>query len=438
MTDIARFDPWLQDDGPAALVIREPLEPVEGRDGVFFPATYAPTEDKKTFLGGYNIDSFSDGTNVCLVDSVGSQANRIEPLFAKPEYAGLVPQVSIRAGEKTITLLEAGHRAGDAIVRCSELKGELHGAFKAVLKGNAEPLAKIAPTSLVFGVWDSRDTEAKLPRLVSSTIRAFNVRKLSRSANYLVQQQLDYTKEELLPLWESDKAKELYSKRGFLNALASASHGGVMLMPNGSVKRDAVLSLAALRRLAVVESNGALSTDRTQALRRYILGLSLVALTAIQDPYLRQGCNLVPADEGKSRAFEIVHATGKREACAFLPSDPSECVKAAKQYAEAAAKEFGVGTNRAVAFDKKLAEKEIKGGEEKIKGEVASLDAAEKKFKLKTGKGKDQKEIDVLTNDSTAFLKGKVESTFEQVVAAGAKLDVEVTNGVAVKVAGKK
>src|SRR6266542_4468352 len=100
VTDIARFDPWLQDDGPAALVIREPLEPVEGRDGVFFPATYAPTEDKKTFLGGYNIDSFSDGTNVCLVDSVGSQANRIEPLFAKPEYAGLVPQVSIRAGEK--------------------------------------------------------------------------------------------------------------------------------------------------------------------------------------------------------------------------------------------------------------------------------------------------------------------------------------------------
>ena len=36
-------------------------------------------------------------------------------------------------------------------------------------KGDPTPLAKIAPTSLVFGVWDSRDTQAKLPRLVAST-----------------------------------------------------------------------------------------------------------------------------------------------------------------------------------------------------------------------------------------------------------------------------
>ena len=41
-------------------------------------------------------------------------------------------------------------------------------------------LAKIAPTSLVFGAWDSRDTQAKLPRLIASTIRAYDVVKLSR------------------------------------------------------------------------------------------------------------------------------------------------------------------------------------------------------------------------------------------------------------------
>ena len=40
---------------------------------VFFPPTYADV--------GYNIDSLSDGTKVATVDSVGSQANRIEPIF---------------------------------------------------------------------------------------------------------------------------------------------------------------------------------------------------------------------------------------------------------------------------------------------------------------------------------------------------------------------
>jgi CRISPR-associated protein Csb1 len=438
VNELTKFDDWLKEGGPAALVIREPLEPVEGPDGVFFPATYAPTEDKKTFLGGYNIDTYPDGTNVCLVDSVGSQANRIEPIFAKSEYAGLVPQVNIQAGEKKISLLEAGHRAGDAIVRCSELKNELHAAFKEVLKRNAEPLAKIAPTSLVFGVWDSRDTEVKLPRLVSSTIRAFNVKKLSRSANYLVQQQIDYTKEELIPLWESDKEKELYSKRGFLNALASASHGGVMLMPNGSIRRDATLNLAALRRLEAAVATDSQPTDKTQALRRYILGLSLVALTTIQDPYLRQGCNLVPADEGKFREFKIVLATGKRETCTMLPSDPITCSDAAKVYALAVAQAFSVGTDRNVVFDAKAAEKDIKGDSEKLKGAVVSLDAAEKKFKLKTGKGKDQKEIDVSTNDGTVFMKGKEGSTFDQIVVTGAKLEVEAANGVAVKVTGKR
>src|ERR1700692_4368240 len=106
------FDDWLKDDGPAALVIREHLVPVEGADGVLFPATFASGDG---FPGGYNIDQYPNGTNVCLIDSVGSQANRIEPLFMKDGYAGLVPQIVIKAGERRVNLLEAGHRAGDAI-----------------------------------------------------------------------------------------------------------------------------------------------------------------------------------------------------------------------------------------------------------------------------------------------------------------------------------
>ncbi len=206
MNVLKQYDAWLIDDGPAALVIREHLIPVEGPDGVLFPASFAPEEgadkDKSKFQGGYNIDSAPerktpDGKiNVCLVDTVGSQANRIEPLFAREKYKGLVPQVVITAGERSISLLEAGHRAGDALIRSTSLQADLHKAFKAVQAGDAEPLAKIAPTSLVFGVWDSRNTQAKVPRLVASTIRAYNVRSLTRSAQY--NPAAEYEKEELL------------------------------------------------------------------------------------------------------------------------------------------------------------------------------------------------------------------------------------------------
>src|SRR5450755_2799778 len=135
MSDLNKYDKWLNTDTVAAIVIREPLVPVEGADGVIFPATYAAAEDKNVFPGGYNIDPAEGDKNVCLVDSVGSQANRIEPIFAKPDYVKLVPQVTVKAGEKSVSLLEAGHRAGDALLRCTNLQKELQNAFKAVLRG---------------------------------------------------------------------------------------------------------------------------------------------------------------------------------------------------------------------------------------------------------------------------------------------------------------
>jgi len=354
--DVTRYDAWLADNGPAALVIREHLMPVEGKDGVLFPATYAAAEDKSKFSGGYNIDVFSDGTNVCLVDSVGSQANRIEPIFAEPEYAGLIPQVVVRAGNESINLLKAGHRAGDALVRCSGLQTELHEAFRAVLKGNAEPLAQITPTSLVFGVWDSRDTQAKLPRLVASTIRAFNVKKLMRSAQFVpateyVKNGILTNPETVTEAKERTKLEKAYAERGFIHVPATGSHGGVIA--EGGVRRDATLSLAALRLLSVREANGTMTSDRTQSLRRYILGLSLVALTARQSAYLRQGCNLVPDNE-KPREFTLVHADGRRERIDFPHRD-------ALIFAQAAAKAFKVGENRTVDFDTKLAEQDVKG-----------------------------------------------------------------------------
>jgi CRISPR-associated protein Csb1 len=416
----SEYDSWLKDGGPAALVLRQELEPVEGRDGIFFPATYAPAEDRSVFAGGYNINTFSDGTNVCLVDSVGSQANRLEPLFKKDDYKQLVPQIVITAGAKRINLLEAGHRAGDAIARSSTLKAALNSAFRDTLNGNSEPLAKIAPTSLVFGVWDSRDTEAKLPRLITSTIRAFNVKRLTRSASYLVQQQIDYTKENLIPLWESEKEKELYSKRGFLNALASASPGGVMLAADGKIIRDTVISLAALRRLAVTNDD---SGERTMCLRRYVLGLCLVVITAPVDSYLRQGCNLVGAFAEEGLEFKLVFASDRR-----LPEKLAH-VKA-KAYAEATALAFVVGDDRTVPFLPVEAEGDIKGTQ-KIEAEVCAVNAAAKSFSVKTAP--DAPEMEIPTDEKTKFKKGRNKGGFDDLVV-GKKVAIEIKSSATVSV----
>src|SRR5579885_2124914 len=211
-------------DGPVALVCKQRLLPVEGEGSVIFPPTYADI--------GYNIDTLSDGTKVVTIDSVGSQANRMEPIFkaAKPgepenPLAKLVPQIDIAYGnQKTVSILEAGHRLGDAVVRASDLKDEAQAAFKLYLDtGDAAKLAKLAPTSLVFGVWDSRDTQAKLPRLVQSVIRAWDVDPLKRSAQY--NPVLNYAELGVISEAEQEKAEGKpdndLAKRGFVHVPAT-------------------------------------------------------------------------------------------------------------------------------------------------------------------------------------------------------------------------
>lgn len=355
MSELTKFDRYLTPDGPSALVIRQWLMPVEGPDGVLFPATFAAGVG---FPGGYNIDTFPDGTNVCLIDSVGSQANRIEPIFAEEKFKELVPQIVVKAGEKEVSILEAGHRAGDAIVRCSALQEELNDAFKALLNGDATELAKIAPTSLVFGVWDSRNTQAKLPRLVASTIRAFNVRELKRGAVYIPP--VDYSALDVFSEEDKKKAegdpKNPLAKRGFVHVPASGTHGGVIT--KDGVRRDAMLGLAALRLLHAGKDD-----QKTLALQRYILGLALVAFTYNPGGYLRQGCLLVlDPNRVQDNEFVEVYPNGERKPTTLTHEE-------ALKFAVEAAKAFGVGKSKTVNFDNERAKKDVQeGGDKKVKG----------------------------------------------------------------------
>jgi len=344
------FHAWAENapEAPVAITLRQKLVSVEGEDAAIFPPTYANID--------YNIDTLTDGTKVALIDSVGSQANRMEPIFKDEPYSELVPQITIMAGNhRPISIFEVGHRVADALVRSSRLISDpslplvkiISKAFSALAKGNAEPMAKLAPTSLVFGVWDSRGEGIKVPRLISSVIRAYDVSELRRSAQYMPPLMPDQYA-ELMKL--SDKEKEELeeaqqktdkpmAKAGFVPVPSVDKPGGIIA--HGGVRRDATVNLVALRRL---------DGDNAPGLRRYILGLTLVAATWPQDGYLRQGCQLVAAEPA---TWQAVYRDGRREDIELSHDD-------ALTFARQAMQEFGKGEDMQAEFESGLAREVLK------------------------------------------------------------------------------
>ena len=339
------------EEAAVALFLRQVLVPVEGDGAVIFPPTYAAPKGQNQKSHGYNIDELADGTKTAIIDSVGSQANRMEPVFlpAKPGHpenpcAKLVPQINITYGDdKSLSILEVGHRIGDAVVRSTRLRDKVDRVFKDFQDGDAGPLAKLAPTSLVFGVWDSRGTKAKLPRIIQATIRAEDVDVLTRSAQY--NPPLDYSELDVFKSTEIEKQEgkpdSQLAKHGFVHIPSVGTHGGIIA--RGGIHRTITINLVALRRL---EGNEEIK------LRRYILGLALVAATAPLDGFLRVGC-LLTLDSNSPSEWHSVARTGKRD---VLKLDDA----VALDYAKTVAQDYGVGRDMEEPFQKELAKQESK------------------------------------------------------------------------------
>jgi CRISPR-associated protein Csb1 len=342
------FDDYLLPSGPVALTIREYLEPVQGKNSVLFPPTFAPPEGSKE-KPSYIIDDTTRG-KVSLVDSVGSQANRSEPLFKRDPYAKLVPQITVKVGERLISLLDAGHRAADAVVRFSDQAAPLKAAFIAIRdRGDSSLLARIAPTSLVFGAWDSRDTRVKLPRIIGSVIRAYGIDPLTRSAQFSTVLEKEETEKLGLD-------QDFLSNQGLSDSPAGRGPGGVIAREG--VIREATLNLIVLRSLA------GSTEEETGRLQRYIFGLALVAFFAPVELFLREGC-LLTVSEDKETEVKAVFRDGQRKA---VGADPTEALR----FAQTAASEFGVGPNLVAEFSGERV-KEAKGeSEKKAKGRKPS------------------------------------------------------------------
>jgi CRISPR-associated protein Csb1 len=349
---VEQHDDWLRDDGPAALVFHRTLLPVEGKEAWIFPPTFAQSEtaedDEESNGGNYQIDDLSQDPphNVCLIDSIGSQANRMEPVFKLQPYATLVPQrlVQMKDGD-TVNLLDLGHRAADAAVRFSkELGPRLWSAFELIRKKrDCSALAKLAPTSLVFGVWDSRATGVKIPRIVRSVIRAYDVKKAKRSATY--QAAYDYTGNGMIDR-EHDKGSgktNPLSQEGFKYSIATGTHGGVRV--SGVIRQEAIINLVALRTLA-----------EDMDLKRYLLGLALVALSYRDQQCfnLREGCLLRAASHADYDGKWLSVRFDGMEEPAMISHD------GALAYATLAAQNINVDNPEEVNFDQETADAWLK------------------------------------------------------------------------------
>ncbi|MCI0541676.1 MAG: type I-U CRISPR-associated RAMP protein Csb1/Cas7u [Verrucomicrobiales bacterium] len=391
MSDSSQFTAFtslLDLEGPIALIIKQELAPDDEDEKIVFPPTYPLTsfkgrvqrfehgeyrvsialppdskrdkdERKDNQKPGYQIDRFPDGTNICEIDSIQSQSNRIEPQFKTIKNGTLVPQITIEVGAQTVNLLDAGHRAADAVVRMSSLAAEFHDAWLAAKAGDLFGLATLAPTAIVFGAWDSRSSQAKLQRLIKAHIRATNVIERTRSAQYTPA--ADYVGlgaiNESVNVGEDDKNN--LSQEGMKHALSTQNVGGVVLTASSKLLRTVNVNVAAMRQLRAAGIRSVLAdnaTDdekgkareeekesakhRTRLLQEYILGLTLLAAYSHPNLNLREGCNLQTKGDPKNT---LVH--DRRKNAGTFDETKIE------GYAEHAAKAFFAASN--TAFERK-------------------------------------------------------------------------------------
>lgn len=334
-------------------------QPAGGPGDKVFPATYEggkyATEDR--------VDPATGNTTRCvLLDSVQSQANRMELALLEAHRAGKVrlPLMVVRFDDErllrkfSVTSLEAPHRAADALFRDSLLDGVI---FRQSRKGrildtagigNATGLFGLCPTGLVFGLWDSTGPRgglgAKFQRALVSEIVGYDAVPGTNTASRLDPAQIqrgaatiyrrkDPRQDE--PRWTLNKAKGSgkLGKGSNSGRPSQANHGNVTpdyafakdakgqivddtVMDEGGRERKeprvlggftiskavqtTVLSLSVLRRLRFPASGASDSDHRTDVAARTVLAaLGLAAGTlARNDTDLRSRCQLFP--EGRS------------------------------------------------------------------------------------------------------------------------------------------
>lgn len=336
------------------------LQPAGGKGDKVFPPTYA-TDRGATTKYAFELRRV-DGEDVptVLLDSVASQANRMEEaLLAAWEDRRIdVPVISVDfSGEEgisdldRITTLQAPHRIADALLRDSLAADgtrfrdtPIGKAFTEASSKNASAIYRYCPTALVFGVWDSTGPRGGLGQkiqraLVSEVIgvgAVAGVKTASRLDPAGIQSNVPvYHRKDDRDEWttvEDEALQErgrpvLFSRKGAEGKGKPSAINHSNVAPSidstaGGVTLDyalqtTVLSLPALRRLRFQEDadgsrlDGERRPAGERAARCVLAALALVAITELREQGydLRSRSFLVP-EEGGPLAMEVVPSDG--------------------------------------------------------------------------------------------------------------------------------
>lgn len=407
--------------GVAAFRIVQRLQPAGGPGDKIFPPTYATGSNLKYALEHRKLD----GRDVpcVLVDSVASQANRLEEALLRAWEDGRVSFPVIRVDFSqfeslrdldSISSLQAPHRVFDALLRDSvDSEGTLfrdtaigreltHASAKA-----ATPLFRTCPTALIFGGWDSTGPKGglgmKIQRALVSEIVAIDaitgVKTASRLDPAGIQANVDvyhskkdhndYTidPEEALmkkgqPVPFSRTGAEGKGKPSAVNHSNVAPSidelaGGITC---SHVLQTSVLSLPALRRLRFPTTvdgkvlEGQARQEGEQAARTCLAALALTSIALLRaDGFdLRSRCALVPEQPVK---FERLPADGSEPE--YFDLTPDQAIQLLNE-AQAKATELGFGWEREplqLQPSKKLADLIAKSRELAAQGASEGADA---------------------------------------------------------------
>ena len=295
------------------------LRPAGGAGDKVFPPTYSGGE-YATELRHIN----GEEVNCVLLDSVQSQANRMELALLSEWEDGRVPLPVITVDSTgadlpkpfRITSLEAPHRIADALLRDSELDGvmfrqsETGRRLDTLDARNATALFELCPTALNFGMWDSTGPRGgqgvKFQRAMVSEIVGFHAQQGKRTSSRIDPAQI---RRDAGPVyrtqdggWTLEQAEA--GERNSRGVRPSeVNHGNIVpsIVDGGftisKAVQTTVLSLPALRRLRFPLDGATPDAQTDLAARTALAALALFAAALVreQGADLRSRCLLFPA-----------------------------------------------------------------------------------------------------------------------------------------------
>src|ERR1035437_5741390 len=313
-----------------------------------FPPTYEGGEYATEQRQVRNADGTVQTVETVLLDSVQSQANRMEMALLRAYDNGRLKMPLLAVDFKgdgsdpilaeigRLTALEAPHRMCDAIFRDALYEGQpfrtvgLGERLNAAKPSNATVVFELCPTALLFGFWDSTGPRgglgAKVQRALVSEIVGYQKidgkRTSSRIDPLQIENNVDIY-EAQAGGWTFEEAKARKDKNGQPIKLkpSKINHGnippsfrhkdkntGKQVLNHGGVTlayatQYTVLSLAALRRLKFPLA-GVTKPEVDNAARTVLAALGLAAICLLdEDGYdLRSRCLL----DGKPGTIQFV------------------------------------------------------------------------------------------------------------------------------------